>query len=330
MSRSSDEERVLICNPVSGGEDHVDRITTLARDRGFRVELTENAGDATRSARKAAAGGARLVAAAGGDGTINEVVNGLVDADALEGTTLAVVPAGTGNNFASNIGVGSIDDAFEVIETGRRRRIDLGVANGRAFVNSCVGGITAEASGVTSSEEKRTWGVLAYVGKTLETVSSFESLPLRAVLENGSATGPNGHPTSESETDRTQVWTGDAMFVLVGNCRRFTSARRAQANVEDGLFEVTIVENASPIELLTEAALGSFFDRQQAHIVRQRVPSVTVESRRSEPIEYSLDGELLEAETLEVTTHAGALEVAVGADYRIDPDGNAVDDSESA
>ncbi|SDJ98587.1 diacylglycerol/lipid kinase family protein [Natronorubrum texcoconense] len=329
MSRRGDEESVLICNPVSGSEDHVDRITTLARDRGFRIELTENAGDATRLARKVAANGARLVAAAGGDGTINEVVNGLVDADALEGTTLAVVPVGTGNNFASNIGVESIDDAFEVIETGRRRRIDLGVANGRAFVNSCVGGVTAEASGVTSSEEKRTWGVLAYVGKTLETVSSFESLPLRAVLENGN-TGGEAHPASTNETDRTRVWTGDAMFVLVGNCRRFTTARRAQANVEDGLFEVTIVEDASTIDLVTEAALGSFFDRDQTHIVRQRVPSVTVESRRSGPIEYSLDGELLEAETLEVTTHAGALEVAVGADYRIDPDGNGVDDSESA
>lgn len=329
MSRSGDEESVLICNPVSGSEEHVDRITTLARDRGFSVALTENAGDATRLAQEAAANGARLVAAAGGDGTINEVVNGLVDANALEETTLAVVPAGTGNNFASNIGVGSIDDAFEVIETGRRRRIDLGVANDRAFVNSCVGGITAEASGVTSSEEKRTWGVLAYVGKTLETVSAFESLPLRAILENGE-TGGEADPASTSETDRTQVWTGDAMFVLVGNCRRFTTARRAQANVEDGLFEVTIVEDASTIDLLTEAALGSFFDREQAHIVRQRVPSVTVESRRSEPIEYSLDGELLEAETLEVTTHAGALEVVVGTEYRIDPDGTAVDDSESA
>lgn len=204
MSRSGDEASVLICNPVSGSEEHVDRITTLARDRGFRVELTENAGDATRLAREAAASGARLVAAAGGDGTINEVVNGLVDADALEKTTLAVVPAGTGNNFASNIGVESIDNAFAVIETGRRRRIDVGVANGRTFVNSCVGGITAEASGVTSSEEKRTWGVFAYVGKTLETVSAFESLPLRAVLENGEM-GSEAHPASTSEADRTQV-----------------------------------------------------------------------------------------------------------------------------
>jgi YegS/Rv2252/BmrU family lipid kinase len=308
--RRTDADHVVVCNPVSGTEDHLERVRTLARERGFSVRITESEGDGVRFAREAGADGAELVVASGGDGTINEVVNGLAEAEALERTTLAVVPTGTGNNFASNLGIDGVEGAFDAIDTGRRRRIDLGTANGRAFVNSCVGGLTAEASGATTPDEKRRLGVLAYVSRALETVSSFDSLPIRATLEGG--------PDGDASTRRT--WTGEAMLVLVGNCRRFGGTRRAQANVEDGLFEVTIVEDAPTTDLVGEAALAGLFERGERRIVRHRVPSITLESLRSEPIEYSLDGEMLDAETLELETAANALEVVVGDGYRPDPD----------
>jgi YegS/Rv2252/BmrU family lipid kinase len=306
-----DAEHVVICNPVSGTEDHADRVRTLARTRGFAVRVTDDEGDTVRFAREAGAAGADLVVAAGGEGAINEVVNGLREAGALERTTLAVVPTGTGNNFASNVGIDDVEAAFEAIDTGRRRRIDLGTANGRTFVNSCVGGLTAEASGSTTPEEKRWFGVLAYIGRGLETVSSFDSLPIRARLDAES---------DGDEAGANQTWTGEAMFVMVGNCRRFSRSRRAQANVEDGLFEVTIVERAPATDLVGEAALARLFEREERHIVRRRVPSLTLESRRDEPIEYSLDGEMLAAETLSLETVPGALEVVVGERYRPDPD----------
>ncbi|ELY60477.1 hypothetical protein C491_04245 [Natronococcus amylolyticus DSM 10524] len=307
----TDADHVVICNPVSGTEDHLERVRTLARERGFSVRITSSEGDGVRFAREAGANGVDLVVASGGDGTINKVVNGLAEAEALERTTLAVVPTGTGNNFASNLGVDTIEEAFEAIDTGRRRRIDLGTANGRAFVNSCVGGLTAEASGATTPDEKRRLGVLAYVSRALETVSSFDSLPIRATLEGGADDG-------DASTRKT--WTGEAMLVLVGNCRRFGGTRRAQANVEDGLFEVTIVEDAPTADLVGEAALAGLFERGERHIVRHRVPSLALESLRSEPIEYSLDGEMLDTETLELETAANALEVVVGDRYRPDPD----------
>jgi len=133
--------------------DHVDDAVELAADHGFEIRKTEEAGDATRFARDVAPD-ADLVAAAGGDGTLNAVVNGVAAADALETTTVAVVPAGTGNNFAANIGVRGLEHAFTVIEDGRRRSIDIAMANDRIFVNSCVGGITAEASSETTTESK--------------------------------------------------------------------------------------------------------------------------------------------------------------------------------
>ncbi len=298
--------RMLICNPTSGSGDHVDRVVELAGEYGFAVRRTEGEGHARELAREAAPE-VDLVAAAGGDGTINEVVNGMVEADAMEDTALGVVPGGTGNNFASNVGIEGIEDAFEVIAEGERRVLDLGVTNERAFVNSCVCGITAEASGATSSEEKDRFGILAYLLKGIEQVAEFDALPLRVELGGG-----EGQPVR---------WEGEAMFVLVGNCRRFTTARRAQANVEDGEFEVAIIERAPASDLAGEAAFGGLFgDEGNDAVVRRRAPSLSIEHRDGEAVEYSLDGEMLAAEALEFRTHDRALSVAVGDGYRPDPD----------
>ncbi|MFP8954675.1 diacylglycerol/lipid kinase family protein [Natrialbaceae archaeon A-arb3/5] len=299
-------ERILVLNPVSGSQDHVDDVVELAGDHGFEIRRTEESGDARRLARDAAPD-ADLVAAVGGDGTINEVVNGIVDADALESTTVAVIPAGTGNNFAANIGVQGVEHGFEVIERGPRRRIDLGLANGRAFVNSCVGGVTAEASSETSSESKRELGVLAYVKNTFETIQSFDSLPLRVET----AMDPGGNTV--------RTWEGKALFVLVGNCRRFSGTRTAQANAEDGLLEVTIIEDAAAIDLLSDAAREGLFNRDGTHVVQRRTPSLTIQSRR-DVVEYSLDGEMLETDSLSIETTARALEIPVGESYRPNPD----------
>ncbi|SFB70843.1 lipid kinase, YegS/Rv2252/BmrU family [Halobiforma haloterrestris] len=307
-SEGRTEDRVLVLNPISGSGDHVDDVIDLAADHGLEIRRTEEAGDAKRFAREAA-GEASLVAAAGGDGTINEVVNGVASAGELETTTVAAVPAGTGNNFASNVGIEGIEHAFGVLEDGRRRKIDLGLANERAFVNSCVGGVTAEASSETSAESKAELGVLAYVKETLDAVGSFDSLPLRVKT----ADGPSAEPS--------RTWEGEALFVLVGNCRRFTGARTAQADVEDGRFEVTIVEDASTVDLLGDAALEGLFDRDGDRIVRRRTSSLAIESREGS-VEYSLDGEMLETERLRLETEPDTLEIAVGDEYEPNPDSN--------
>ncbi|WP_425607515.1 diacylglycerol/lipid kinase family protein [Natrinema zhouii] len=306
MSSDEASDRVLVLNPVSGSGEHVDDVVELAGGHGFEIRKTEEAGDATRFARDAAPD-ANLIAAAGGDGTLNAVVNGIAAANALETTTVAVVPAGTGNNFAANIDIRGLEHAFTVIEDGRRRTIDIATANDRVFVNSCVGGITAEASSETTTESKAELGVLAYVKNTFETVGEFDSLPLRVET----AAGPNG--------ETAQAWEGEALFVLIGNCRRFTGARTAQANVEDGLLEVTIVEDAATTNLVSGAALEGLFGRDSTHIVRRRTPSLAIESRE-DSVEYSLDGEMLKTETLHLETKSETLTIPVGDGYQPDPD----------
>src|SRR6056297_1624346 len=156
-------DSVVVCNPVSGSGDHVPAVRDAAADHGFRVRETDHAGHGVDLAKEAVTAGATFVAAAGGDGTLNEVIRGIADAGALDRVTVGVVPCGTGNNFARNIGITDIEGAFEMFDSGERRRVDIAVADGRPFINSCVGGLTAEASAETSAELKRRFGAAAYL-----------------------------------------------------------------------------------------------------------------------------------------------------------------------
>lgn len=302
---SADEagERVVVLNPVSGDGDHADRVRALAADRGFRVAETDGAGDAVEIARDSAKSGAGLVAAAGGDGTVNEVVGGLVDADVDDRPILAVVPAGTGNNFAANIGVEGIDHAFEVIDDGDTRTVDLGTANGRVFVNSCIGGLTAEASAETSSEAKARWGVLAYVLSTLRTAVEFEGLRLHI----------------ETSDTGERVWSGDAAFVLVGNGRRFPTRGRAQANMEDGRLDVTIIEERPSFDIVGDAALHRLLDAEFPGLTRLQTPGLEITAAQDEPVVFSLDGEMITTHQLRIEVDPGALRLRVGGAYELSP-----------
>ncbi|SEV88865.1 diacylglycerol/lipid kinase family protein [Halobacterium jilantaiense] len=307
MPATDASETVVIVNPNSGDADHADAVRHRTELLGYDYRETEAAEDTVTFAREAAADGADTVVAVGGDGTVNEVVRGLDEADALDSVTLGVVPAGTGNSFAGNIGVESIDHAFDVVEDGRRRRIDLGRADDSVFVNSCVAGLTAEASADASSDMKSQLGVLAYVVSTVRSVSEFDALPLAV-----DAYGDGGETTA---------WEGEALMVLVGNARRFVRGDDTQAAVEDGEFEVTVVEDVSTLDVMGEAVTSGLFAADSEYVQRFRAPALELTLRESESVRFSLDGEMLSRSSLSVRTDPGALEVAVGDGYDPDPGG---------
>ena len=300
---------VVVLNPNSGRRDSADEVRRRAAeaDREFHVRETREAGDAVAFAREAAADGAPLVVAAGGDGTVNEVARGIDEAAAFDRTTLGVVPVGTGNNFAGNIGVPDIETAFEVLDAGERRRIDLGRANGRLFVNSCVAGLTAEASADTSADMKGRMGTLAYVANTIREAASFEGLRLTVSVRDGDGA-------------ETPAWSGDAQTILVGNGRRFTTHGGDQANMEDGRFDVLIIEDASNLTLAEEELSERLFGREADHAVRLQAPGLDVTVETPETVSFSLDGEIESFRELSVDVRPKVLEVAVGDGYRPDPD----------
>ncbi|UPW01108.1 diacylglycerol kinase family lipid kinase [Halorussus gelatinilyticus] len=305
-------DRVLVYNPVSGNGDHREEVRELADRAGFTVLETQAGGEAVAFARLAADAGADLVAAAGGDGTVNEVARGLDAADALSEVTFGVVPTGTGNNFAGNLGIESIEHAFEVLADGERRRIDVATAGRDAkrgdelFLNSCIAGLTAEASASTSPELKDRLGMLAYVVTGLRTLREFDALPLAVEADCPGAD---------------KAWTGDAVMVLVGNARRFPAEGRSQANCEDGLLEVTIIERMPPADLLQEAAIHRLFGDETEHVTRLLAPELQVDVRRDDPVGFSFDGEIAEYQSLTIGTRERVLEIPVGESYEPNPEG---------
>lgn len=298
-------ETVVILNPQSGTGDHADAVRTRTEALGYACETTDAAGEAITLAKEAAEAGASTVVAAGGDGTVNEVVRGLDRAAAFDAVTLGTIPVGTGNNFAKQIGVTDLDTAFDVLQDGDRRRIDLGRADGRPFVNSCIAGLTSDSSSKTTPEMKNRFGVLAYVITTLQSVTDFESL--RLTVETG----------RDAET---AAWTGEALCVLVGNGRRFTTVGDSQANMEDGLFDVTVIENVFELDAVGDALVERLFGRESSSIVRTQTPDLTVTVHDPASTRFSLDGEIVQQERLTVDIRPKTLSLAVGDGYTPDPE----------
>ena len=297
---------VIVLNPTSGRQRHVNTVHRRGADNGYRVRETEEAGDAIDFARDAAEDGASPIVAAGGDGTVNEVVRGVAQAGAFDDVTVGVIPVGTGNNFAGNIGVRSIDEAFAVLEHGERRRVDVGRVNGHIFVNSCIAGLTAEASADTSREMKTRFGAFAYVISTLRESTTFEGLELTVnVWEN---------------SRESLAWSGDAEIVLVGNGRRFTLRGHDQANMEDGLLDVLIVEDTSTINLMEERVSERLFGRKARHAVRLQAAALEIAVQSRDVVNFSLDGEMFQFEELSVGVDPKVMRLAVGDGYRPTPD----------
>ncbi|WP_123533766.1 diacylglycerol/lipid kinase family protein [Halosimplex salinum] len=293
--------RVMVRNPESGDGADAEDARRRADALGIEVRDSSEPGDAVRLARDAAAE-ADQVLACGGDGTVNEVVSGVDAADALDDVEVGVVPAGTGNNFAGNLGIESVQHAFEVAESGDRRSLDLGVADGDVFVNSCMGGLIAEASEDTADEAKARIGSLAYALQTLSEVREYDGPTLEVRI------GKSHDP----------LWTGEALVVLVGNGRRFLGSGRGQADIEDGQLEVVIVENAPAMDYLADEAFGKLLHRSPEHVQRLVTDELVV-STTDRPMAFSFDGEIEERRQLDATVRPGAMQVRVGEAYEPTP-----------
>ena len=136
------------------------QMVSWVRQRGHAVDvhITWNAGDGEALASAAADRGTDAVIACGGDGTLNEVANGLDGRD----VPLGVVPLGTANDFARQTGIPEdADHAMDVILRRNPVRIDTASMNGRRFLNVSTGGVGAEATAETPADFKASLGPLA-------------------------------------------------------------------------------------------------------------------------------------------------------------------------
>lgn len=169
------ERALIILNPAAG-QENVERTRRriggafAVRTAGFDLVETRAAGDAERLAREAVSRGYSTVVAAGGDGTIAEVITGLAGSD----VPLGIIPLGTGNQLANNLEIpGDVDRAAAVVIHGHTRRIDIGqLESGRFFALIAGAGWDAEVMAACTRDLKERWGFGAYLFAGLRSVTA--------------------------------------------------------------------------------------------------------------------------------------------------------------
>jgi diacylglycerol kinase (ATP) len=297
----------VICNPSSGGGSCEPDAVREAFS-GLEIEWidTEGSGDAQEAAGEWDEG---LLIVVGGDGTVNEVVNGLGRAGFPEGVTLAVLPMGTGNDLAATLAVpDGVEEAQEVIRQNRVRALDVarirseGVGE-RFFINVATGGYGAETSGLADEEMKSRWGKLAYLRASLETAQKFDVRDVWVTLDG------------EERTLR-------AVNVAVGNCRYAGGGWLAapRANPEDGLLDLVIIEDIGLTEMLAlaPAALAKSDYLGNEGVFSARAEKIRVETRPG-GLRFTADGEIIGDEPVEFEVLPRTLRVVVGPEYVPEP-----------
>jgi len=157
----------IIFNPIAGSVSNRDAILLqLSRLKPVKLRLTRKAGDAEKWAREALRIESDLVVVVGGDGTLNEVVNGL--ANRARRVRIGIVPMGTGNDFARTLGLpSSLEDNVDLLKSPTKTtRVDVVRVKSkrtRYFVNVSAGGFSGMVDKKITPKIKRTWGPLTYV-----------------------------------------------------------------------------------------------------------------------------------------------------------------------
>src|SRR5438445_735810 len=178
----------IILNPIAGAVKNID--TFQDRLRGLKAErfcVSKQPGDAEKFASEAA--DFEMIVPAGGDGTLNEVVNGIAQGGC--NAALGVLPLGTGNDFARTLGLpNNLDTAIEQIMAGKTRAIDLVRVTSdriRYFVNVSSGGFSGVVDEKLTPEMKRAWGPLAYLRSAAAAFSELRGYTTKVALDEAEA-----------------------------------------------------------------------------------------------------------------------------------------------
>ncbi len=287
---------VAILNPRAGvsAERALRALETAGAPwAGLEVRITGRPGDARDWAAEAAAAGLETVLAVGGDGTANEVAWGLMGSN----TSLGLVPVGSGNGLARTLRIPLRPErALVALAGASARRMDLGLINGRPFLNVAGAGLDAVV-GTDFHERGRHGGrrgVLTYVWLTLRRVLSYRA-PSWSLAADG------------------QDFSGRALIVAFVNGRQYGGGAVVApgARLDDGTFDVVIFEDMSLLRVLAAAPrlfLGGI-ERVRRYL---RLPTTRAVLTTATAAVFHRDGEPEEPATrIEVTLEPQALNVLV-------------------
>lgn len=299
----------LIINPNAGSAQKQSMLQRAVESyEDIVCWRTAEAGEGIEMARRAREEGYECVAAVGGDGTINEIVNGLMQDDGPEDVVLGVIPMGTGNDLANTLALPEDPrDALAFLRNGREIRLDLfeAQAEGRTVygINAAAGGFSGQVDEQLSTEMKKTWGPLAFLLGAARALPTLREYDTRLSLDDG--------PEQAM----------DALNVIVANGRTAAGGNRVAplANPCDGLLDVVIVKWSTPAELAevgTRLVTGNYLESPR--VVHHHVRRVKVSSEPG--MWFNVDGELFTKEPVNFTVRPGAIRVIVGPDFQPEPE----------
>src|SRR6266699_2105713 len=262
----------VILNPTAGNletvRDWQERVESIARRCPIRI--TSHPGEAEALARRAVEDGFARIVAAGGDGTVNQVANGLAGSNAA----LGLLPLGTVNVFAMELGLPlhDLELCWGIIEGANMRRVDLPSANGKYFVQLAGVGLDAQVVKETSLAFKRSFGPLSYL---ISAAHIAARQPPKLIIESE-------HSSVE-----------EGSFVLVGNGRLYGGPFPffKHAVIDDGLFDVVVFKRLGYLEIikyLQDVVFSSVIKAPEIEYFQTRQLRIT--SEQDVPLE--LDGEL--------------------------------------
>ena len=271
----------IIVNPIAGSLVNRDGLLKqLRRLKPGKLRLTQRPGEAETYARDAIRAGCDYVIAAGGDGTLNEVINGIAAPHHVPGVCVGIVPLGTANDFARSIGLpASVEDNIDILRAKQTDPIDLVRVTSdrtRYFVNVSAGGFSGLVDEKLTPEIKSTWGPLAYLRSAAAALPELHAYQTSIVFDD----------VERLMIELYNVIIANGQFVAGG----LPIAR--EADLRDGLLDVVLVPRRPPAKMVLLAAemlLGNHLSSNA--VIFRRAKKISV---RSQPgMWFNVDGELV-------------------------------------
>ncbi|MBD0372397.1 MAG: diacylglycerol kinase family lipid kinase [Pyrinomonadaceae bacterium] len=294
---------LVIVNPASArgttGREWPSLAHALATHFGpFNCAFTTSAGESTIIAAREARAGRRFIIACGGDGTINEVANGILEAGA-EGTELGILPSGTGGDFRRTLRVPSrANDAARLLRTGRTRTIDAGRVTyvnhaGETESRFFLGVSSCGLSGKVIEHVKRDKGVWI-PGSLGSRIPGGGKLSFAAATLRSTLSSDNTDVLIKLD-DRAERRLRVANF-CVANARYFGGGMKIapDAKINDGRFDCIVIGDLSAIDILSNGYklyTGAHLNLEQVYQAHARVVSIRP-AKAAEHVALEVDGEL--------------------------------------
>ena len=288
----------VILNPAAGSAENTDVLREkLARLGTCEIEITAQPGDAQKFAHRAATSGCDLIISAGGDGTLNEVVNGIAEQNFQ--CRVGIIPLGTGNDFARSLNLpAKVDECLEIIARGQIKAIDLVRVTSdqvRYFVNVSAGGFSGVVDEKLTAEIKKNWGPLAYLRGAAAALPELRAYKTTIVFD-------------DAETVAMNLYN-----VIIANGRYVAGGIPVapEAIINDGVVDVFLIPEKPTAELtvlVTQMLLGKHVGNEA--FVYRRAAKVAVNSKPG--MWFNVDGELVGNEPALFEVMPGAMQFIVG------------------